>query len=815
MKQLFFHSSGCMAAVLLLHRVLAVAEPNGIISTVGLTNLAGGAASFGASFSADGRHVVFLSQANNLVTNDSMTPYLDVFLRDLVASNTTLISVSSSGTGGGNADSAYPSVSSNGQFVAFASAADNLVAGDTNGASDVFVRDVAAQQTSLVSIGLDGGSALGPVTNGLPRSGNPSISANGRWVLFESWATNLVALPDTSPGNDVFIHDRETATTHLVSVNTAGDRAGNRPSELGVMTPDATRVAFLSSATDLVTGVTNTQGDIYVRDLLAGTTLWASTSVANYLLSYRCHAPAISDNGQMVAFKASLANSAAAVFCFDLTAGTTSLLGTNSPTATIPCLSADGRFVAYEEGTNILVWDRLTGTNVLVDVRFNGAGAGNGPSRAPVLSADGHSIGFLSAATDLIADDTADTNEVYQVFVRDLQSGMTRLLTADTNGMPASLSHPFAQIAVNSDGSKMAFESRSGDLVADDLNRENDVFVTDLAANETRLISRRADSLPSLTGARHVRIAPNCLSADGRYLLFASLRNDLPPYEDICCENLFVRDLVTGLEEQITEFDNLRPKEQVLSASGNMVAYISQTLDIFVSSSIESIVFYNRQTGSRVFAHGSPSGGQLLTGQFSNLAISPDGTKLAYLNYPIGDTTRSLYLFDSESGSNRVVTHRPGFNSPVMSGHSPPRFSPDGRLLVFCSSSTELTTNRQAGYFVYDIAADTLRLIPAPPGPAFISGSETAVVSFSADSRFVATPYFVHDLRASTNIIITTNPIVRTSILSSNGASVAYLNGSGAIFVKNLQTGITKVASTNSTAFFFSTPPFYFILPSL
>src|SRR5207247_5299142 len=114
------------------------------VSTPGLPVVSGGGNSFTPSFSGDGRFVVFVSQANNLVTNDNLPPYLDVFVRDLANNRTTLVSVNSSGVGGGDGNSNFPIASSNGQFVAFESAASNLAGTDTNGASDVFARDLLA-----------------------------------------------------------------------------------------------------------------------------------------------------------------------------------------------------------------------------------------------------------------------------------------------------------------------------------------------------------------------------------------------------------------------------------------------------------------------------------------------------------------------------------------------------------------------------------------------------------------------------------------------------------------------------------------------
>src|SRR5688572_20831093 len=164
--------------------------------------------------SADGRYVVFVSRSANLVTNPTTGSY-QIFLRDLANSNIVLVSATALDTGG-NDHSLLPSVSSNGLWIAFESEASDLVAGDTNGVSDVFVRDVAGGHTILVA----------------SASRNPMISADGRYVAFESRA------------QDVFIRDVVLGTTTLVNVNIEGTGSPNRGSELLTMTPDGRFVAF-------------------------------------------------------------------------------------------------------------------------------------------------------------------------------------------------------------------------------------------------------------------------------------------------------------------------------------------------------------------------------------------------------------------------------------------------------------------------------------------------------------------------------------------------------------------------------------------
>jgi Ca2+-binding RTX toxin-like protein len=205
--------------------------------------------------------VAFSSEAFDLVTTDTNSTTSDVFVRDLQLGTTTLVSVNDAGTGSGNGRSYNPEISADGQFVVFSSHADDLVATDTNGTRDVFVRDLTrGTTTTLVSVneaGIDSGNAF---------SGYPTISANGRFVAFESNADDLVAT-DTNGMSDVFVRDLENGTTILVSVNEAGTDSGGDRSVDAAITPDGRVVAFNSHADNLVATDTNGAQDVFAFEV--------------------------------------------------------------------------------------------------------------------------------------------------------------------------------------------------------------------------------------------------------------------------------------------------------------------------------------------------------------------------------------------------------------------------------------------------------------------------------------------------------------------------------------------------------------------
>ena len=225
------------------------------------TGTQGNSDSLSPSISADGRYVAFYSFASNLVTGDS-NGASDIFVHDRNTGDTERVSVDSGGTQG-NSGSYGPSISSDGRYVAFHSFASNLVAGDSNGVVDIFVHDRNTGDTERVSLDSSG-------TQGNSGSANPSISSDGRYVAFYSFASNLVA-GDTNGAYDIFVHDRNTGDTERVSVDSSGTQ-GNSDSANASISSDGRYVAFFSGASNLVTGDSNGFSDIFVHDRNSGDT---------------------------------------------------------------------------------------------------------------------------------------------------------------------------------------------------------------------------------------------------------------------------------------------------------------------------------------------------------------------------------------------------------------------------------------------------------------------------------------------------------------------------------------------------------------
>jgi Tol biopolymer transport system component len=258
----------------------------------------GNSRSIGPSISADGRFVAFNSDASNIVPGDT-NPYYDIFVRDRLTNTTTRVSVDSAGNQQRDGQSFTPSISADGRFVAFISNASNLVPGDTNRYTDIFVRDTLTNTTTGVSL-----DSAGNPANGF--SYNPSISADGRFVAFTSVASNIVP-GDTNNSFDIFVRDRLTNTTTRVSVDSAGNQ-GNLQSGSPSISADGRFVAFTANASNLVPGDTNINRDIFVRDTLTNTTTLVSLdSAGNQGNSYSIF-PSISADGRFVAFYSKSSN---------------------------------------------------------------------------------------------------------------------------------------------------------------------------------------------------------------------------------------------------------------------------------------------------------------------------------------------------------------------------------------------------------------------------------------------------------------------------------------------------------------------------
>jgi len=262
--------------------------------------------SISPALSADGRYVAFASIADNLITGDGNYS-IDVFVHDRITRETSRVSQASDGTPG-NYGSQCPSISSDGNSIAFRSFANTLVLGDTNDQEDVFVRKVNSQETIRVSANSVG-------VQGNNDSDCPSISGDGQLIAFSSFASNLV-ISDTNNFSDVFIHDLATGETDQVSVSSDGTQ-GNGNSLNPKISANGQYITFESYATDLIAGDTNNYcgvnfldncKDIFVRDLMTSQTFRVSITHVGSEANGISLSPSISGDGNVVVFQSEASN---------------------------------------------------------------------------------------------------------------------------------------------------------------------------------------------------------------------------------------------------------------------------------------------------------------------------------------------------------------------------------------------------------------------------------------------------------------------------------------------------------------------------
>ena len=400
----------------------------------------------------------------------------------------------------------YPVISADGRIVAFESSADDLVPGDTNFSRDIFVRDRDAGTTTRVSVSSS-------EAQGNSHSYNPSMSTDGRYIVFHSKASNFVSGDVFGGFLDAFVHDRDTGTTTLLSVSMFGGVASGNSYDVDI-TPDGSYVAFYSSANDLVANDTNNRSDAFIRDLGTGAITRVSVSSAGVEGDGNSLDVTFSSDGQIVTFS-SLAtnlvagdtNGAQDVFVHVVATGVTTRVSESTfgvqgnSFSRLPRMSSDGRFVAFESRANTLVpndtnssddvflHDRTTGVTSIVSVDSNGV-YGNNASRAPSMSADGQRIAFYSWASNLVPGDVGNLD----IFVHDTTLQVTQRTSVDSFGVPGN-GHS-VDPCISADGRFVAFQSASDNLVTGDTNGYEDIFVNDTVSTATATL-RNAGTNPA------------------------------------------------------------------------------------------------------------------------------------------------------------------------------------------------------------------------------------------------------------------------------------------------------------------------------
>jgi hypothetical protein len=378
-----------------------------------------------ARISGNGRYVVFGSTANNQG---------DIFVRDTQNNTTTRVNASSSGTEA-NGFTSGAAISYDGRYVVFNSSATNLVASDTNGNDDVFVRDTQNNTTTLVSVTSGG-------TQGNNYSITPAVSADGRFIVFMSRATNFATGVSGSNNVQLYVKDMATGGLRLITKNTSGNPMAMAASTgTPSISCDGGTVAFASNGTDLVASDTNGQPDVFVQSLVGPDDYRINITAPGDNYSEN---PNVSCNGNEIAFGSKATN----------------LVGSDTN--------------GYDDA---FVYHRLSQTTERVSVTSSGTQDNGGVYRSQVgISGNGRYVSYVSSATNVTR-----TGYTYfgtpNVFVRDLKTGATGLVTVVYNSTTSGNS--CINSSLSDDGAKVAFDSGNAYLVANDNNAGTDTFTAD------------------------------------------------------------------------------------------------------------------------------------------------------------------------------------------------------------------------------------------------------------------------------------------------------------------------------------------------
>jgi len=738
----------------------------------------GGGASSGAALSANGRYVAFVSAAKNLLDQPVRGTCLDVYVRDRETGTTRLVSAALDGASGGDGDSWMPAISADGRWVAFQSQARNLVTNATQGVGDIFARDLASGTTVLVSVSQAGSGGSGA-------SRNPAITPDGRYVLFESVATNLVATATQGLG-DIYLRDLQTGVTALVSTDKRGASSGSGVSSEASLSADGQWAVFATTSTlqaDVPSVKLLGKRTILLRNLTSGTNYAPAVDLNGQLptagVSER---PLLSADGRCLVFRSSSPNLTStalggapyALYWRDLSALTNALIcaAASSYVGDLGqvALTPDGQFVAFTHTNRVYLWSAQSGTMTLGSVDNTGAPAA-GVSASAAVSDDGQVVAFISNATNL-TDAAVQGN--LQVYLRDMKTGTTRLASANPAG--AGSQSDCLYPALSGDGQVVAFEADDGDLVDGDFNHATDVFVWDSGKAAVELVSARAPSQPSLASDYGGWLAPNGLSADGRYLLFTSISGQLAANDNNGAMDVFLHDNSTGENRLISvNRDGTGPGDDAslapsMTPDTRYVVFLSWAGDLVAAgvdtNRVEDVYVRDLASGQTVLVSVGLSGTAAgVTGSAPPI-ISADGRYVAFLSksrdlvagatysteqvflrdltsgvttwaaistatrvWPLsigpGPTlsylhgTGSLQLYDAVTASN-VMVSRIGGATPVI--------TPDGRFVAFRGPPTN------TGVFLYDtVAQSTTNLLPLP-----LSADCWPDLAVSADGRYAA-----------------------------------------------------------------------------
>jgi len=717
----------------------------GINTTVGL-------ASDGNAF--DGVLPISLSFDGSLATFEADD---QAWLRDIDQGTTTLVS-SGIDAQPANASVSEPYLSSDGSTVVFDSAASNLVAGDTNDDTDVFIRDLVQGTTARIT------GQGGEEPDDFLRS--PRISADGRWIVFFSAATNLVP-SDTNGMTDVFLHDRDTGTTIRISEDST-DVGGNAGSTNAEISADGRFVVFVSESDNLLPGLVGQKRRLFLYDHDDGTLIQVALTTEEFFgpciyrsgstggVAYRTSnhplIPPYIQQEQIVletfevigSNRVSLVDQAATLHG-TRGMGDARVVSRSVPPVPIeigsgrswaPDLAGSGRFLVFQtragnltgrspEGTQIVRLDQLSGDVEVVSLGTDGEPVElSSGAFDPSTDAAGNRVVFKTRSGALIDD---DTNEVDDIYIRDLSLAQTLRLSVGINDQEANARSD--QPVISANGGTVVFESDATNLVEADNNGHRDIFAVDLA---TRLLERISVS----DGGQEVNARSESpdINANGRFIVFSSAADLLAGGDPVKNTQIWLRDREADTTELISATpdnqpgngDSDRPR---ISANGRWIAFRSEASDLdpdFPAPLGLSIYVHDRQTGNSQLvsldANGQPLPG-IKEDSVDGPILAADGSAVLFQRFTsldrsgagVGtqgeDPESTIYLYSRLDGQTTRIEPRTIDGLPPDGESRIAAVQPGGRVIYIDSEARNLVPGMINTYEdIYRIDLDFDRL---------------------------------------------------------------------------------------------------------
>jgi uncharacterized repeat protein (TIGR01451 family) len=703
-----------------------------------------------------------------------------------------------------------PTVSADGRFAVFLSKASNIANGpvDTNGGDDIFLHDRQTGTLTLVS------HAVGaPGTAAAAYSSSPTVSADGRWVAYLSWATNLISGHVERNNNaDVFLYDRVTDTTTLVShipasATSTGNGLCGRPS----VSDDGSFVTYSSHSTDLVTGQTDTAAtyDVFLYERATGANTLVSRIPASATTTGNgaANGAVVSGDGNWIAFigwSTNLVsgltdtNSNEDIYLYERATGAMTLVSRNasSPTTTgnalsrMPVMSTDGSWIAFVSwadnlitgsdtnfGSDVFLYERAAGTNTLVShISTSLVQTGSSTSAAPSISSDGRWIAYATSSNNMVVGQS-DTNWLADVFLYDRTTGAA-VLVSHTSASATATGIGNADLPfISRDGSRVTFHGYVKNLVAGqtDTNAVHDVYVYDRASTAVTLASHIAAS--STTTGNNYAWEP-MIAGDGSSVFFRSNATNLLPASVRDKNNnydVFRFDVATGTVTLLSWRAPGLPEE-----TPNETSYLGQTGERTVSDNGRYVAFVSSAT-------------DVVAGQVD------------------ANSSTDVFLYDRVNRTTVLVSHTAASAATTSNRMSyDPAVSADGNWIVFASTSTNQVSGQSGDsadtedVFLYDRQTGTVTLVShnagttTTPGyccsdwPAISADGNTVVyrsmspnlVTGQADTNN-SYDIILWDRATNTNLLVThADGLPATAAngrswpfaLSRNGAWIAYMS---------------------------------------